>query len=653
MLHISNLLLVGLLLINLTGLALLTYRFAGAWLLARAASPLLIAVPFFLEHFIGFGSLTWLWPIVTGASAWLIARQRRVLWENRHTEAVYYVAFAYAFAWRYCFPDITASSEKLTDLSFVADYLPGVRLPPPDRWLPPSPFDMYYALQHYGAALAGRLFGLSAGQAYSFAFCLIIASCVTAAAGAAWLFVRRRGAAALLAAAFLVGGTGAAPVIRWVMAPNWLQLHSSTRFMGSSLSPDTATGPLGQWLIRTSHLSNNSLDLPVEMFSYLVALGDFHPPLGGFLLLTVALLSIALIEAGEAYRPAHAVLAATVPLTIATNAWDLPIQAFLAGAYLACRVWARKPVPWKAVAAGAAAGAVLVQPFLAHLVSHSGDTNLAIRVVPKLAHAPLLPGLLVFYPILALLALHLLCGERTRPSLMFCAIWILLLAASEFLFVDDIYGGKFERFNTVLKWWSWIYAGTTLIIGALNLRSPSRLCRWGTVAVLLIMCVYARDLGANLLFVPKTHLGQLDGDGWIRDDPASRAVLEFLAGQPPCVVLQRVTGAGYVSEPALVMFAGQTPFLGWGNHENVWRGYRVDIDRRMEQVQTFFRGDLPDSARWLEQHRIRYVLWLKDDNKLPKGTFEKINDQIRDRYFWREFYVAGDFRVGIWSLNQP
>ncbi len=611
-----------------------------------------MTIPFFVEHYFGFGSLTWLLPITTVASAGLILRHWTLLRANWRTEAVFHGAFGYALAWRYSFPDITASSEKITDVTFVANYIRGDRLPPLDRWLPPFPFDMYYALQHYGAALLGRILMTPAGTAYNLAICVIVAAVVTAAAGTAWLLVRRRGPALLLTAALLFGGTGVSPFIRLITPSP--QLHSSIRFMGSSLSPELATKPFGRWLLQVDGAGPGkiALDLPVELFSYLVGLGDYHPPLSGYLLLMVALLSIALIEAEEAVQPAYAVLAATVPLAIPCNAWDFPLQIFLVGAYLFYRAWTNQAVDWKALAGGGVSAAFLIYPFLGRFGTHASDLHNALRLTPRGLHTPPVAGLLVFYPLLTILALNWICGERSSRSVAFGAIWLALAAISELVFIDDLYGGQFERFNTALKWWSWIYSGALLTVGAINLRSPSRVCRWGTGAVLILISAYAVDLYANLVHVPKLHVGQLDGAAWLRDDPAQRAILDFLRTQPDSIVLERLPDRSYIPAPAPIIFSGQTAFLGWANHEDVWRGYRSDIDHRMTEIAQFYSGDLPDAERWLEQNRIRYVLWLEDENKAPAGTFEKIDGQIRGRYFWYDFSVQPGSHVGLWSLAE-
>ena len=648
MLHIANALLLALVWINLAGLALALRRFTGSWLLVRIGSPVaFVVVLFFCEHFAGIGRLRWFYPPATIFSLWMLARHWKFLRARWRTESVFLGAFCYAVAWRYAFPNIDASSEKITDLTLIANYMSGVRLPPVDRWLPPSPFDMYYALQHYAAALVGRIFDLPAGLAYNVAFCVMVALIGTAAAGTAMLLVRRRFPALLLAAAFLVGGAGTAPLIRAIEGTP--PLHASVRFIGSSLSPEYATQPLGKWLLAAAHVTPQTPELPMELFAYLVGLGDFHPPLSGYLLLMLALLAIAHIEAGLGWNAAHVLLAASVPLTLAANTWDFPPQLVLVGGYFGFRAWSRKRVAWKMAAAGAVGATLLLEPFLARFTAVSAGASMAIRLVPAGLHTPPLLWAITFYPAVALLVLHLLSGERSRFTLGLCLIWIALLVFAECFFVDDLYGGKYERFNSALKWWAWIYSGALLSVGACNLRARSAVCRWGTAAVLILVCAFAGELGAHYLGAPKTNAAQLDGAGWVRSDLAENVILERLRLEAPCIVLQRMPLMAYTVQPALTIFAGQTAFLGWPNHENVWRHNRADIEIRRREVEEFFNGNLPNSSAWLEANHIRHVLWLRDDNRLPPHTFEKLNDAIKDRFFWQSFYTAADYRVGMWT----
>jgi uncharacterized membrane protein len=401
--------------------------------------------------------------------------------------------------------------------------------------------------------------------------------------------------------------------------------------------------------VKASHVNADTPDLPVETFSYLVGLGDYHPPLSGYLLLMLALLCIAHIENGINPEWSLAVLAASVPLMIACNSWQLPLQAGLAGGYLLIRHFSGKRVAWKAVAAGFGASLLLLQPFLFHFGSAAVDAGMAIRLVPAALRTPPLLWLATFYPLVVLILLHLVCGDRSRRTVGLCLLWVLFLAGSEIFYVDDLYAGKFERFNTVLKWWAWIYSGGMLLIGGWNLRAASRLCRWGTAAVLVVLLCFGGELANQYWTAGKPHIGQLDGAGIIRDDAGERVIVDQLRREPAAIVLQRLPKDAYTIQPALTILTGQTAYLGWASHENVWRANRTDIEVRRREVETFFRGDLPDSALWLESNHIGYVLWLRDDNQLPAHTFDKLNGLIRDRYAWRGYYEAGDYHVGLWQ----
>ena len=68
--HLTTAVTVTLVFVNLVGLALFSRRLAGSYVLARAASPVAFALGlFFLEHFVGLGTLSWAWPIATAAAA--------------------------------------------------------------------------------------------------------------------------------------------------------------------------------------------------------------------------------------------------------------------------------------------------------------------------------------------------------------------------------------------------------------------------------------------------------------------------------------------------------------------------------------------------------------------------------------------------------
>jgi len=268
-------------------------------------------------------------------------------------------------------------------------------------------------------------------------------------------------------------------------------------------------------------------------------------------------------------------------------------------------------------------------------------------------HTPPLLGFILLYPLLAVLAAAL-WTRQTRTFGFWLAVFCLaLLAFSETVFVDDVYGGQYNRFNTTLKWWPWIWALGLTVVASHNLARGGRVRRVLTIAALAVPAWFAVDLAVQFVRVPKPHMGLLTGDGWIRVNRIERAMLEFLKRQPQGIVLQRLEAGSFTASPGLVMLAGQTAFLGWPEHEKLWRGYRADVVQREDEVKRFYRGEMENAAEWLTENAIDHVLWLKGEAALPAGTFDRIQARIGSRYYWHEFHRAGELRVGMWSRRSP
>jgi hypothetical protein len=643
----------GVIFLNLIALGLIGARYTGHYALSRAATPVAAAlVLFFCEHFVGLGRLSWCWPFTTAASVWIVLRHRHELLNQWRTEAAFLASFTWVFAWRFSYPGIVSSSEKLADLAMISSYLPGTRLPPVDVWLPPFPFDVYYSFQHYAAALLGRVFDLEPGLTYNIAFCLIVALTMLCAAGCAWEICRSGWKTGLVVVAFAAGGTGATIPVHFMMdAP---QLYSSMRFIGDGATYGQVTTPFGRSLLEAAGVpSTEPTKAPTETFSYLLQLGDYHPPLSGFYLLALALLCIAVIEAGRDARAPTVVLAATVPLCAIANGWSMPFQALLVFTWGASRVWHQRPVDWAALMCGVLVSAALCYPFLSGFAYRSADYGLELRFLSQTEHTPVLLGAILLWPVVAGIVLPFVSRERQSWILWMCGLWLVLLVLTEMVYVDDIYAGPYNRFNTTLKWWPWIQAGALIVGGASGLRSVMRAGRYATVLVLFLVSIYALDLARSLVWGNKGDFGRLDGAAWITNDPIEKVILEYLKASPPAIVLQRLETGAFTPAPGLTVFAGHQAFLGWPEHEKLWRGQRADIIIRQGEIEKFYAGEMENAAEWLIQNRIAHALWLKTEYKLPKGTFEKIDERIRSQYYWRELYRAGDFRVGIWSRALP
>jgi uncharacterized membrane protein len=638
--------------INLLGAGLAARRFVSDYPVARVTGVLAVCLAcFFLEHLFGFGPRPPLLPFTTALSIWLIWRHRSVLRENLGAEAMFGVGFFYCLAWRFTFPDIDDTGEKMPNLMMIEAYMRGVRLPPPDLWLSPFRANCYYSFQHYGAALLGRVLGAGPGITYHLAYCtlaglitLLMGACVSRLC--AWRLGRWTAILSLL-----LGGSGAAVAVHVLLVRSFPV--DEVRFLGGSINHQFAN-PLGQlvasWMAKPYVFPR---DLPMEPLSYVLTNGDYHPPLAGFLLLALASALIAAQATGAAGSQRtlnHALLAATVPLALISNAWIFPLLFLLVWGWFVYRILCGESRCWIAGLAGAAIAAALEYPYLMEFTQQAIGNNVAFRLTAPEDHTPLLGWILVFWPVVGILVLGLFNRERRSLTVFLVVIWVLELAATEYFYNHDVYGGIWSRFNSTLKWWSWVYAGIILTLGANNLGSRSRVCRYGTLILLLPLLVFGYDLARDFRRTPKDSAGKLAGSMWVDRDPIIRDMIIELSTRPDGVTLESGVELRNTPSPAVSLFAGKQCLLGWPWHETTWRGSFIEIHERQTHIAAFYEGDLPDPLAWLLHYNVRYVLWLPRDNMFGNARFRPLRDKIAPRYFWHHMY--GDdqnLAIGFWE----
>jgi uncharacterized membrane protein len=640
--------------INLLGAGLVGRRIVDDFAIARVVGVIAVClVSFFLEHLAGWGPHPPLLPLTTAFSVWLIWRDRRVVMRNWETEVLFAAGFAYCFLWRYAAPDIDDTGEKMPNLMMIEAYMRGTKLPAPDVWLPPFRANFYYSFQHYCASLLGRLLGVGPGVSYHLAYCALVGfiavlmgSCV------ARLCDWRPGRVACLLALF-VGGSGS------VVAAHLLLVHpgmlSCVRFLGGAIEHDPPTW-LGSRVIPWMMAPRiPARDLPMEPMSYVLITGDYHPPLAGYLLLALASTLIAAQATGAVGGRRwmnHALLAATVPLALISDAWVFPLLFILVGGWFAYRLVSLEQGFLIPALAGLAVATVLEYPYLIEFTQQAIMGNAAMGLTQPEDRTPWLGWCLTFWPVAGILLLGLF-GREQRPLAVFLiVVWTLELAATELLYNHDVYGGIWSRFNSTLKWWGWVYAGIILTLGAKNLGSGSRLCRYGTAVLLLPCLVFAADLHHHYNFIARAgSTGALAGSGWLNRDPIIRDMIIVLATKPDGIALESGIKMENTESPAIPLFAGKQSLLGWPWHETTWRGDLAEIRERLAQINDFYGGKLPDPLNWLLHNNVRYVIWLPRDCVDGDSRFGPLNDRIKSRYFWHELYQEKDqFMVGFWEL---
>jgi hypothetical protein len=595
---------------------------------------------------IGLSSVSWEPAGVGPRATGLLREWRREFAPGRLVgcSAAFAAIFLYAMLWRFAYPDIDGSSEKIADFSYICSYYPGDTIPVPDAWFYPYLSTQYYSFQHYGAALMGRVLSIPPGEAYNIAFCLLIALSGAAFSGAVVLAARKLWVRLLVVACFVVGGMGTTLLVH--LTDRNVHPWTSMRYIGSA-PMDKA--PLGTW-IKAYQSRFERMELPGEPFSYSIYLGDYHAPLSGYYLLGLGAMAVLLWSRSGKDR--YAVIAGcTLTWTLLANTWILPLQAIGIGAWLLVnyRDW-RRLVP--AVASGAAVVWLLGWVYLSAFTSSAAGYGAALRLVPWNEHTPPLLLLLFMLPTIALILLGLVSGSPQGRRLG--ALWLFFLLFSEYFYVDDIYSGMYDRFNTTLKWWPWVAAGTLMTLGPFVLEQARR--RWIRAAGLLFClypCFYALDLWRPFHEGPKASMGRMEGTTYLTKDEFPRLMLGRLKVEAPGVVVERPDKEGGFTNSAVIpLFAGQRMWLGWYGHELLWREFREDVRKRHESLIRLFDGEMPGAGEWLVAQGIDYVLWYREGD--APELWRKVNASVGPEYVWCDILTYQDERedgrrVGLWK----
>lgn len=667
---------------GMAGITLAARRYISEFAIARAAGIVAVVLCFFfVEHFIGLGKLFWLLPFVLGFSAWIFWKEQETVKGKSFwiSELVFVLVFLYGFAWRFAFPSISPSSEQVTDLFFISNYLPGQTLPPLDNWNPPHRFDYYYAFQHYAAALMGRLLSLDAGTSYALGFATITALTVSLIWFVASQFINKVSLRVLLVATLVFGGTGLSPVLHLVYKdPNIPRVSdqqnqnryrsaleakardniiNSVRYIGGSRDNarssdrDVRTGVANILLPETEPPAGTKLKmvLPSENFGYQYFVADYHPTLGGFFLLLLSLALIVCVENKRMENLSQALLAACVPIMMITNTWTFPLLVLLICGWLAFRLIYRKPIAWAWLIGGGVAATLLIYPFLIGFAGRSLSTP--VRFVPWEEHTPLSRFVALQWPVILVLAFGFFEPKYRKLSVALSSVWLGLLVLSEVIFIDDPTAAQYQRTNTTMKWWGWIQVGVFVSVGSICLGSSKRWIRWSTVAVFVLVNAVVLDLTRYWLHSGKYNAGKLSGHHWYTGNATNRQMFEYLQEAPRGIVLENVLGNAYTNSTIYGIFNEKPVLLGWPSHLMTWHGNVPRVWILNDEIKQFYRGEMKDPIPWLLSQDIQYIVFRPEDDD---QKFETIHNQIKSHYAWHEFNHARNRHTGIWvRLNQP
>ena len=633
----------------MVGGAMLFHRFFpddSPWLGFIVPPLALVAVFNFIEHLVAVPSLLILLPILLGATLWMAVIGKFFKTVLVLPTAVFLVCFALTYAVRCMEPDIMYTSDGVSDLNMINNFLQGQTIPPPDTWMPPFRLVSYYDLQHYAASIAARLLSVDIGHADNVSHALLNALVCVVAAGAAWRLSGQK-LFATLALPFLILCASTGSVAYLV-----LFCHNTNPWLAADLSsgmthpPDS--NPIWSWLANDlpaalhgktpdEILSHQTLRLQVPGFW--TWRDEYHANDAGHLLSILAVLVVA--EVFTARRSIWPwVLGALMPMLTATaSAWAMPITTLLCWSMLP-KAWyfGRRPGPMNVTLGILFASVTVFWPAFFDVTSNPHVPSL--KWIDPLDRVPLMEFLVQWWPIIVLWIVTASCvvvalnawlkpatAEKkpanpgrlaaldetlTRFGLSFGVIGFLVTVPLMLLLIENF--TIESRYNTIEKMWGYTWA--VGLAGFFPIVASRAKVAGLMVAIVLIaydsvsLGAFTYDLYANGSWDNSRF--HLEGDQYLQHDEQSRRMLTAVGQYKRAIFLSGKCAYCYYEAPALTVFTGNQSYIAWSWFESNANN-PDEATAREKQDNDFYSGAMTNRLDFLRNKDITGVLiWPGD-----------------------------------------
>ncbi len=189
-----------------------------------------------------------------------------------------------------------------------------------------------------------------------------------------------------------------------------------------------------------------------------------------------------------------------------------------------------------------------------------------------------------------------------------------LTLVPEFIFLQDLFG---TRMNTVFKFYyqAWTLWSVASAFAVISLLATPKL--WARVmGGIILLLVAAGTLYPALAAFSKTNnfsaQPTLDGAAYMQSyNPDDAKAIDWLnknvSGDP--VVLERPDKGSYGYEGRISAFTGLPTPLGWGGHQNQWRGNYDEPAKREPLIASLYNTtDVSEARNLLDQLNVSYVV---------------------------------------------
>jgi len=494
-------------------------------------------------------------------------------------------------------------AEKFMDHAFLASIMRHPVVPPLDPWYAGGTLDVYYYIGYWMNGALGLVAGVPSTVTFNLALPTVLGLATVSLYALGHLLLDRH---RWLPVLILLIPNPSAVYLLLTGAPWSDILWGSTRTIESTINE-------------------------YPLFSMLW--GDLHPHVMGLFnqVFLLFLLTFAYMRWGDLSMRGRAILCGLAALSLGSmpgiNSWDVLVYApvTLVFGFL---IWRRygnlsrdEGRSWMVLATVPPLAVAAYLPFYIHLNSPGvGGIGLVtapsapaefllvhgfflavliaacapdIRERPYLLLAAL-PFLLIGYPAAAIAVVplvYLVVRRRFSVTDTLAILGLLIIIATEFLYLKDNMGEVYFRMNTVFKFYipAWILMGTasSIIIGEWlrNIRVDRRVAKVLPVLAVVIFLAVPFAVSIDFGYEGRT----LDGAAYLQaSHPGDAAAIAFLRDLPGDHIIVEAEDGDYTYYSRVSTFTGIPTVLGMPFHEYMWRGDEGRISERRGDVRAIY-----------------------------------------------------------------
>jgi hypothetical protein len=634
----------------MTGGAMLFHRLYpedSPWLGFLVPPLVLVALFNFLEHLVALPSLLILMPVLLGATLWMAVGGKYFKPALILPTSVFLACFAFTLGVRALQPDIMYTSDGVSDLNMINNFLQGQTIPPPDTWLPPFRFIFYYDMQHYAASIVDRLLGVDIGHADNIAHALLNALVCLAAAGAAHRLSGEKLFATIATPILILSAATGSSAYLILFCHNfdpWLATDLSTGIVKppdanpiwAALLHDLPTALQG----KTPDEILNHQTLRLQVPGFWTWRDEYHANASGHLLTILSVLIVA--ELASARRVTWPwVLGAVMPMLAATtSAWALPITTLLCWVMLPTAwFFGRRPASLTSTLWTLFGSVTLLWP--AFFNSTSNPQVPDIKLIDPLDHVPLLELAIQWWPIIVLW----ICTLFYVRSLSFGVRWFLIVVPLMLVFIDTV--TIESRYNTIEKMWGYTWAVGLVGLFPIVASRKSAAC----LIVAIVLLAYdairlgssVRDLfGSGSWDDSRFHL---EGNRYLTHDAQKKRLLDVFSQHKHDIFLTGVCDYCYYEAPAVAVFTGNQAYSAWYWFESNANN-PDEATARSKQNNDFYSGAMPDRLEFLRNKNITGVLIWPGD-KITDDALAALKKDLAPDYDYLDCKGEGANNAGV------